>query len=43
MWSYSLGVTLEKLVTTIDDVGDSTEQVKKCIKNKFCLKIKGTI
>lgn len=31
-WSYSLGVTLEKLVTTIDEVGDSTEQVKKCIE-----------
>lgn len=31
-WSYNLGVTLEKLVTTIDKVGDATEQVKKYIK-----------
>ena len=31
-WSYSLGVTLEKLVTTIDEVGDSVEQITKCIQ-----------
>lgn len=32
-WSYNLGVTLEKLVTTIDEVGDSTAEVKKCIQD----------
>ena len=31
-WSYSLGVTPEKLVTTIDEVGDSVEQITKCIQ-----------
>jgi hypothetical protein len=27
-WSYNLGVTLEKLVTVVDEVGESTEKVK---------------
>ena len=31
-WSYNLGVTLEKLVTTIDEVGEDTEQVRTYIK-----------
>jgi Protein of unknown function (DUF3606) len=30
-WSYSLGVTPEKLVTIIDEVGESTEQIKKVL------------
>lgn len=28
-WSYTLDVTPEKLLSIIDDVGSSTEQVKK--------------
>jgi len=31
-WSYNLGVTPEKLVTAIDEVGDDTEQIKNFIK-----------
>jgi Protein of unknown function (DUF3606) len=27
-WSYNLGVTLEKLVTVVDEVGESAEKVK---------------
>ena len=30
-WSYNLGVTPEKLVTIIDEVGESTEQIKKAL------------
>jgi hypothetical protein len=32
-WSFNLGITLEKLITIIDEVGDSTEQIKKYIEN----------
>ena len=28
-WSYNLNVTLEKLVTTIDEVGEDVQQVMK--------------
>jgi hypothetical protein len=31
-WSYNLGVTPEKLVTVIDEVGESTEQIKSIIE-----------
>ncbi len=31
-WSYVLGVTAEKLLTTIDKIGNSTQDVKKYIK-----------
>jgi len=30
-WSYHLGVTVEKIVTTIDEVGDATEEVRRYI------------
>ena len=32
-WSYILGITLEKLITTIDKVGNVTEQVRKSLKS----------
>jgi hypothetical protein len=32
-WSFNLNVTLEKLLTIIDQVGDSTDQIKKYIDN----------
>jgi len=32
-WSYILGVTLEKLLTTVDQFGTATEQVKKHVKD----------
>lgn len=32
-WSYNLNVTLEKLVTTIDQVGDDTIEVIKYLEN----------
>jgi hypothetical protein len=30
-WSYILGVTAEKLLSTIAEVGNSTEQVRKSL------------
>jgi hypothetical protein len=33
-WSYNLSVTLEKLVTTIDEVGEDTGQIKKHLQEK---------
>jgi hypothetical protein len=32
-WSYNLNVTLEKLVTTIEEVGDDTKEVIKYLEN----------
>ena len=32
-WSYNLGVTPEKLLTIIDEVGESTEQIKVVLKD----------
>lgn len=31
-WSYNLNITLEKLVTTIDEVGENTGLVKKYLQ-----------
>lgn len=33
-WSYNLGITPEKLLTAIDEVGDLTEQVKRYIQQE---------
>lgn len=33
-WSYILNTTLEKLLTTIDKVGNSTELVRKAIASQ---------
>ncbi len=30
-WSYIMGVSVEKLLTTVEQVGPSSEQVKKLI------------
>jgi hypothetical protein len=30
-WSYILGVSVEKLLTTVEKVGPSSEQVKKIL------------
>lgn len=30
-WSYILGVSIEKLLTTVEKIGPSTEQVKKTL------------
>ena len=32
-WSYNLGVSIEKLVTVIDEVGESVDQIKAVLKN----------
>jgi hypothetical protein len=32
-WSYNLGVTAERLVALIDEVGESTEQITNVLKN----------
>lgn len=31
-WSYILGTYPEKILAAIDEVGSTTEQVKKCVK-----------
>ena len=37
-WSYNLGVTPEKLLTVIDQVGESTEQIKNMLSDSDALK-----
>ncbi|HSU52321.1 MAG TPA: DUF3606 domain-containing protein [Segetibacter sp.] len=33
-WSYILGVSIEKILITVDEIGPSAEQVKKIVVNR---------